>query len=190
MVSSTKGVNAAPTWRPGLTFATLGTIAFAMPFTACAGSRQLLGLDRMFLCWWACGSVCTLATGIRAFRHAPIIVELIWVSVSARIQLGGNIIGYLDAGVRLRLAARLRRRRRAVLRSRRRRGKRGHSAAFVSLGQSLIDCRATPSLGCHQISLLLASGARKRPLFDEARASAQLPLCRGFFETVESPASQ
>lgn len=28
------------------------------------------------------------------------------------------------------------------------------------------------------------------PFFDEARASAQLPLCRGFFETAESPASQ
>jgi hypothetical protein len=43
----------------------------------------------------------TSATGIRSFRHAPIIVELIWVSVSARIQFGGNIIAYPDAGVRL-----------------------------------------------------------------------------------------
>jgi hypothetical protein len=35
------------------------------------------------------------------FPSAPIIVELIWVSVSARIQFGGNIIAYPDAGVRL-----------------------------------------------------------------------------------------
>ena len=122
----------------------------------------------------------TSATGIRSFRHAPIIVELIWVSVSARIQLGGNIIGYLDAGVRLAISRAIAKetpRGPQITKEKRQKGPL-HS---LRLTRPIAD-----RLSGHAVTRLspdfafIGFGARKRPLFDEARASAQLPLCEAF----------
>jgi hypothetical protein len=122
----------------------------------------------------------TLATGIRSFRHAPIIVELTWVSVSARIQFGGNIIAYPDAGVRLAISRAIAEetpRGPQITKEKRQKG----PLRSLRLTRPIAD-----RLSGHAVTRLSPDFAfywlreRESAPFDEARASAQLPCAEAF----------